>query len=95
MGHTVETINAATKRHDQLTRFLNNAHSGTADVTVSARNMGKGRAAEASVPRAVAQPVIDYAIEEVRKLEAEFGIRPWAAPKAVHGKPAQSGTKAS
>lgn len=87
MGHTPEQIIEAGSTHKRLAAFLDAAHSGTGDLTVSARAMGKGRPQELGVPLAVAQPVIEWAKGEAKKIEVEFGITPWAPPKAVHGKP--------
>ena len=87
MGHTPAQIIEAGNRHTRLTAFLDVAYTGTADMTVGARPMGKGREQQISVPRDAGQAVVDWAIDQVRKLEVEFGINAWKAPKAVHGKP--------
>jgi hypothetical protein len=86
MGHTTQQLIDAGNAHGKLTRFLDAAHTGTADVVVGAKANGRGRAQEHSVPREVAQPIIDHAVEEARKLEVEYGIEPWRAPKGVAGK---------
>jgi hypothetical protein len=70
-------------RHAALTRFLDAAHTGTADLTVGTRANGRGREQQLSVPRAVAKPVIDHALAEARKLEERFNLEPWAAPKGI------------
>jgi hypothetical protein len=86
MKHTSEQIIEATNRHGILTRFLDAAHTGTADVIVGARASGRGREQQLSVPRAVAQPIVDHAIAEARKIEERFNIEAWVAPKGVPGK---------
>lgn len=85
MGHTAEQIINAANRHSTLSRFLDAAHSGTADMIVGAKAMGKGREQQVSVPQGVMQPVVEWAISEAKKIEVEFGVTPWNPPKAVHG----------
>ena len=86
MGHTIEQLQQAAVEHGRLAAFLSNAHAGTADLIVGARANGKGREAQVGVTQAVAKPVIDWAIDQIRKIEAEFGVEPWVAPKGVAGK---------
>jgi len=86
MKHTTQQLIDASNAHEKLTRFLDAAHTGTADVVISAKANGRGRAQEHSVPRDVARPIVDHAVEQARKLEAEYGIHPWVAPKGAAGK---------
>lgn len=93
MGHTIEQLQHAATEHGRLAAFLDNAHTGTADLTVGARAWGRGPEAQVSVPRAAAGPVVDWAIDAIRRIEVEFGVEPWRAPGAVAGKAEKKGAK--
>lgn len=90
---TQEQYKHALDEHGKLTRFLDAAHTGTADLTLSARADGKGREQPISVTRSACDTLISGAIKRARDLEAKFPIDAWVAPKGSPGKPEKQAEK--
>ena len=87
MGHTPQQISDAMGKQARLVAFVDATHKGTADLVISAPTGRNNRFAEHSVPRELARPLIQHALDELRALEEEFNFEPWQAPKGVPGKP--------